>query len=44
MKKTSAAYEKFLNGRHYDQLVNNQDKIAVLRDDLKDALGIAEGR
>jgi hypothetical protein len=42
-QKISAVYEKFLNGRHYDQL-NNPDKIAVLRNDLKDALGIAEDR
>src|SRR2546427_260197 len=34
-QKISAVYEKFLNGRHYDQLVNNQGKIALLRDDLK---------
>jgi len=27
-QKTSAA-ERFLNGRHYDQLVNDQGKIAV---------------
>jgi len=43
-QKISAVYEKFLNGRHYDQLVNNQGKIAALRDDLKAVLGIVEER
>jgi hypothetical protein len=43
-QRISAVYEKFLNGRHYDQLVNNQGKITVLRGDLKDALGITEDR
>lgn len=43
-KRISVVYEKFLNGRHDDQLVTDQGKIAVLRDDLKDALGITEDR
>jgi hypothetical protein len=43
VKKLSAIYGKFLAGGTYDQLLNDQAKIATLRNDLKAALGIVEG-
>jgi hypothetical protein len=42
VKKLSAIYGKFLAGGSYDQLLDDQARVATLRNDLKTALGIIE--
>jgi hypothetical protein len=41
-QKTSGLYGKFLKGGSYDQVLNDQGKLATLREDLQSALGFAE--
>jgi len=41
-QKLSGVYAKFLKGASYDQLLNDQGKLAALREDLKSALSFAE--
>jgi hypothetical protein len=41
-QKLSGVYAKYLNAGSYDQVLNDQAKLASLREDLKNALSFAE--